>query len=195
MANRASWESGSEADVADTGASGWESPSSGDDAPRASASASAIAQSWETEHDMPGFGVEDLNDFELPDLEMSDFENDTPVNPEPSPGDVFVQHMVNLLLTRNLNSRQFSETMYLAGQAGVAEARKYGLRPNSKSGHYGRKVRSSVGIYKTDGSYSFDVPSRSRKGVGRATETCHGYPPHELIDEALCSDTDFWGKA
>ena len=47
-----------------------------------------------------------------------------------TPGGEFVDMMMNLLLTRELNARIFCELCFMAGQSGIEEAKPYGL-PNT----------------------------------------------------------------
>ena len=71
----------------------------------------------------------------------SDSESDKDEDPALS----FVRVMIDLLIGRSLNARQFCLLMYYAGKAGIPSASKHGLKPGSPSGHYQRHVRTSVG--------------------------------------------------
>ena len=58
---------------------------------------------------------------------------------EDDPSDVFIPGMLDLLLCRTLNARQFCILMYRVGKAAIAEAVQYGVPPGKSSGHYNRK--------------------------------------------------------
>ena len=91
---------------------------------------------------MPGFGAEDA-DINFPNLIVySDSDGDVvPEVAEMNDEDHFVRYLIDLLLQRSSNSRQFCELTHYAGKAGIEKAVRFGLAPNIKSGHFSRKVK------------------------------------------------------
>ena len=83
-------------------------------------------QAWES--DVEGVASRGSDD------DASDLEN------LEGPDVLFLEYMVELLLRRTLNAKQFCIVMWYVGECGVDIARQYGLKPGSKSGHYGRHV-------------------------------------------------------
>ena len=115
----------------------------------------------------------------------SDYDGAAPV---PDAEDEYIRHFIDLLLRRKLNSVIFTETMYLAGRAGLDKCRQYGLKPGSSSGHAQRKVRSTLGLFTDADGYILNVPGRSKADLGRTERSIMCYPLHELIDEDVRTD-------
>ena len=98
---------------------------------------------------------------------------------------MFIQFMIGILLQRVISSKQFCCAMWFLSKAGISRCVFYGLAPKSRSGHYQRKVRNRVGVYRSEDMYKFKVVGRSRKAVGRQLIDADTYPAHELLEDDL----------
>ena len=87
---------------------------------------------------------------------------DSDEDADEGPASLYITFMIDLLICRTLNARQFCVAMFYAGQAGLTVAVQYGLKPGASSGHYQRHVRRSVGVVfgKDCPLYTLDVPGR-----------------------------------
>ena len=102
--------------------------------------------------------------------------------PEFSPGQEFVQAMLDLLLIRTLNAKQFCTLMHLAGKAGIAEAVRYGHRPGANSGHYSRHLDPILRWRKHDASLlAINVPTFSRSMICRTVTKMPIFAVHEHL--------------
>ena len=122
----------------------------------------------------------------FPDLCSGSETDDDPV--EEDYGTQFVRFITGLLLVRCINAKQFCLIMWFAFHAGVETARRYKLRPAAKSGHYTRKVRTSLGLYCDDGTYKFKLAGRMSKKLGRLKVDAHAFPMHEAMQEGIQND-------
>ena len=108
---------------------------------------------------------------------------------EQAPADVYIEFMISLLLGRSISAREFCVSMYLAGQAGVKGASKYGLKPNlQSSGHYMRLVKEKVPAFTEKPFYDLEVPSVGSDGTGRESHSLPIIPMHEALVEDWDSD-------
>ena len=106
---------------------------------------------------------------------------------ELDPESKFVEYMISLLRGRDLTAHDFCVLMYLAGNAGVEKAKRYGKKP--ESGHYSRHAKGTVPAYRdTDFLYEFEVPSKGSDGTGREPHTLVAVPGHEAICEDYETD-------
>ena len=81
--------------------------------------------------------------------------------------DQLIGFCMQLLLERTLTFKMFCIIMYYAGQFDASAARKckgLGMKPNRKSGHYGRTCREKLGIW-TDSEFTYDLtfPGREKE--------------------------------
>ena len=123
-------------------------------------------------------GMDDMLDDGLDDEEA-----------EEDPSGVFIRGMLDLLLCRTLNARQFCILMYRAGKAGLAEAVQYGLPSGRSSGHYHRKVKKKFNIvFRDTRTYRMMIPGRDKNIVGRVSRDFIVAPVWEQLDEDLRND-------
>ena len=123
-------------------------------------------------HNIDGFGRGPSDDDEMDDDEQTSTDW----------GETFVDFCIKLLITRVLTARTFCSLMFFAFNAGISAANKYKLKPNSKSGHFNRKVRKSVGIYTDRGMYNVTLPGQTKGSTGRSNVTIPAFPAHELFE-------------
>ena len=99
-----------------------------------------------------------------------------------------IRFCVTLLLTRVFSARVFCSLMYYLGLCGLRLCGELGLRPDSNSGHFTRKVRRKLKLYGREGMYKIPVPGRSRRGLARMPREVLAYPPHEAVDRYIQED-------
>ena len=85
-------------------------------------------------------GSEDSNDDRWGECSDDEFRT-APATPTSE----FIKFVSLLLMTRVLNAKQFCILMYWAWQAGIGACTDDALPPNSKSGHYQRKLDKTFG--------------------------------------------------
>ena len=123
-------------------------------------------------------GMDNLADDGLDDDEGDD-----------DPSEVFIRGMLDLLLCRTLNARQFCILMYKAGKAGLAETVQYGLPPGRPSGHYNRKVKRKFKvIFRDTRTYRLKIPGRDKNVVGRVSRDFIVAPVWDQLDEDFRRD-------
>ena len=106
------------------------------------------------------------------------------------PSEVFVAGLLDLLLCRTLNARQFCILMHRAGRAGMTAARQYGLPAGRPSGHYNRKVKRTFKVVSRDTrTYKLKIPGRVKNVVGRASRDFIVAPVWEQLGDDLRKDS------
>ena len=131
------------------------------------------------DHDVPDFYETDSEDGgevigpAVDGFEGMNWESDTDDDQPEDDGEQKAIHFcISLLLTRYLSARLFCTLMYYLGLAGLGKCRKLGLKPSSSSGHFNRKVRSSLKLYGKEGLYKLQVRDGHGKGYQGCNETC-----------------------
>jgi hypothetical protein len=119
----------------------------------------------------------DASDDELGNLVGGQSEDD--IDTESTAGMEFVKTMLHLMYTSTLSAKTFCVLMYLAGRAGIAEAKAYGLPPNSPSGHFMRKVKRQLGWMKKGKYMNMQVPCQGKHDLERSPQTVPVMPAHE----------------
>ena len=164
----------------------WESDVSSSDSPEVAAS------TWESDSDsddsFDGNISDDDGELDVPDLEYeSDSDDDAPPI---SPVDELITFLIELVLVRALNARQFCVIMYWIGRCGVEKCKKFGLQPGRQSGKYNRKVKRAVGLGGAKGSYYvLPTPFHSKQSMLRGIRPLPVAVPHEQIMEDIAHDT------
>ena len=141
--------------------------------------------SSEAESDGQGDASSTASNVEgLPDLvDESDSEG------EKNPLDAFVDEMVDLLLARTLNAKQFCKLMHMLTKAGLKGVNKYAKPPGTPSGHYNRHVKRKFGaVFTTDSHYKVPMPGRTKDVIGRDLRDFIVAPVWEQLDEDLRKD-------
>jgi hypothetical protein len=91
-----------------------------------------------------------------------------------------------LVSDRTLTSKHFCNIMFLAAGAGIHEAKQYGLKPSSSSGHFNRKVGATVeGVEAKLSLYTLDLPGHDKNSMTRVKHSFDVMPAHEQINEDL----------
>ena len=98
-----------------------------------------------------------------------------------SPEDELLEYMLQLLMQRTLNARQFCVAFYHMGKLAPSVA-KFGLRPDAPSGHYQRHLDACLGhSTKSDKLYALAAPSHATGTLGRSMRVLYTVPPHEAV--------------
>ena len=105
--------------------------------------------------------------------------SDSDVDTATTPGMEFVKFVTKLLLTSTLPASTFCVIMFLAFKAGIAEAKPYGLKPNSPMGHYSRKVKGIMGWTNRASFYEMIVPGHGKHDLERRARVTQIIPAHE----------------
>ena len=136
------------------------------------------AESVDTAHD-------DLGDF-WP--EWSDSEDDTPTEPM-TPGSRLVHALVFHILVSNRTAKAGLTLLYWAGKAGIAEAKKYMINPDSSIGHFSRKFKAAVGhTEKRRDLYEADCAQYDTFSMSRVVSPLLLLPAHEQVAADLEED-------
>ena len=157
------WESESESG----GAHGWESPEH--------------TAHWEDSSDNADAANGDVDGVSVGGGESDDEEF---TMREETRGQQLASYMISLLISRSITAKKFCTAMYHAGNAGIAEARPYGLHPDSPSGHFMRHVRKKLPLFSAESAaklYNVDMPSYSREKLGRSKHDLWVRLPHEAV--------------
>ena len=149
-----------------------------------------MPHSWETDSDGSDEGPSPAQAHEWESANSDEAcDSDSDLDGETPPQDELLAYLIDLLLTRTLNAKQFSVIMHWVGKSGVPGLAPYGLRPDAPSGHYQRHLNSVLGhLNDTTSLYSFDIPGYSPAALGRTTHKFHTRPPHEQLEKFVSSD-------
>lgn len=104
---------------------------------------------------------------------------------EPTPGEEFMMALTDLLLFGKISNKDVCTLCYWAHKAGIAEAEGLALRPGSRSGHFGRKVRSVLGHCNPTQLYTFEVPGHKKHDLDRTTCASTAFPLHEQLAKSI----------
>ena len=139
--------------------------------------------SWESDSDesVPPLAedIDDDDDDDFPTFHDCESDDDEP--DAVSPATALINYLLSMLLIRSISSRDFCIIMFFCNLAGIKN--EYGLGPNAASGHYQRKVKTSVGLYTKADMYTLHYPGRIRKQSGRSPGTMEVYCAHELLND------------
>ena len=98
-----------------------------------------------------------------------------------SPEDELLEYMLQLLMQRTLNARQFCIAFFHIGKLAPSVA-QFGFRPDAPSGHYQRHLDTVLEhSTKSDKLYAFAAPSHATGALGRSMRTLYTVPPHEAL--------------
>ena len=111
--------------------------------------------------------------------------HETEEEEEPDWHKLFIRFVVELLLLRVLNARQFCVIMWYAAKASITSAGPYGLHPQARSSHYCRKVKRKIGLYTDANMYAISAPGRKKGMPGRRKVNIKVHPPHEIINQYI----------
>lgn len=75
--------------------------------------------------------------------------------------------------------------MWLAGRAGISEARAYRLKPGSSSGHFSLKVKKVLGWKDRKWLYELHNPGHGKRDLERTIQIVPTIPAHESIGRDL----------
>jgi hypothetical protein len=150
------------------------------------AGASSSGYSWERPDQQWRFGPPVPMD---PDADSSDPDE------EPSPqeaGEYLVSFLLELMYTNALSARSLCVICYWAARAGASgPVADYGLKPNSPSGHFQRKVDSVTGVNLRQASkqmFKIRVPQHSKYDLSRTTHEMVVQLPHEEFANEVAED-------
>ena len=99
--------------------------------------------------------------------------------------EIIAMHMI----LGNLTMKQGVTIMYWLAQAGIAEAKKWGLNPNNEGGNYAKKFKTAIGHDVAHGDlYDCDMLGYESLTLSRTIMTVPILPAHEQIAENIASD-------
>jgi hypothetical protein len=112
-------------------------------------------------------------------------DDESDVDCSATPGDDFVEGMLDLLSERTLNARQFCEQMFHAGRAGINEAIPFGKAPGAPSGHYNRHVKDVFCAFRGEDIIDICVPGHGKHSLSRTLHKVAVLVPHEMVGETM----------
>ena len=127
---------------------------------------------------------ENVDDDDFRCGECSDSNNDADAEAT-TPGMEFVNFMLTLLFQSAISASTWCVVMWFAGRAGITEAKKYGLKPGSPTGHYMRKVKGILGWNNKNIFYEMNVPGHAKHDLERTVQIVQVIPGHEQMFEAM----------
>ena len=137
------------------------------------------SHSWEAPHRVHSWGRRAPEDYNAGgDSDESDIEEDLD-----TPGHKLVEMLLSLTLLGTLSCQQCCVLMFWAFKAGISEAKPYSLKPGSPSGHYARKIRTSLGHVGSRELYDVGVPGHAKHDIERTVHIVPTLPPHEQLVE------------
>ena len=108
---------------------------------------------------------------------------------ETTPGSELVRFVLRLFFACTLSAQQACVLFWLAFQCGIEEAKPYGLKPGSPSGHYSRKLKTALGITRnTTDLYHLEIPGHSKHDLQRTRHVVPCLPMHEQVAADLEDD-------
>jgi hypothetical protein len=100
--------------------------------------------------------------------------------------------MLSLVLSRSINNRQFCELCYFAGNAGIAEAVRYGMRSGCSSGNYSRHLDPILGFERGNRALcDMGIPGHHKQPWPRASLNLAPLPPHESFNDDITEDAAY----
>ena len=94
----------------------------------------AASHSWEPHVDEsaghPHCPRKEWEEWSGGDHDSGDSDGDSSDCPPPSAADLFVEHMLDMVLLRKLSAKEFCVAMYHAAEAGIEQAAKFGDPPD-----------------------------------------------------------------
>ena len=125
-----------------------------------------------------------------PIYETSDEENQAPEE-GPTKAELWFEEMKILLLNRTITAQMFCTLVYNAthesnGANELSKYAKYGLKPNSSSGDYQRKLRKTMPMYvDAKPNYDLELAVNRKDELGRTTMEFPVMLPQEELEEEL----------
>jgi len=150
-----------------------------------SASASSSAHPWEVEDVGPPLHPWELSDFEESDVDSGDDEPTRPENCRDTATTCFLEILFKMYYDGSLSAEKVCTLCYMAHLGGMDDrVGKFGLKPESSSGHYARKLDKLLGLPELkDSLYHLPVAGIRKFDSQRATYSMPVLPIHELFDE------------
>ena len=140
--------------------------------------------SWETRaHSWERADTGDLDPC-WNDCSDSDLEPDEP----DTAGAHLVKKLLSLYIYNKVSAEDCCVSCFWAAEAGVVEAKPYGMRPGGQSGHYARKLNGKLGFANRELFYTLDVPGHSKHDLSRTVHTIGCIPGHEQLADDLAGD-------
>jgi len=147
---------------------------------------SRARHSWEMDSDgglcAPLPSTHDWESEATDSVGSRDSGSEDPCDSPLSPSQEFIEYALSLHLSRGLSAKELCQLMYSAGKAGIPDASRYGLHPDSPSGHFQRHLKGVMGCYTADNYeklYALSIPAHTKWSLGRAPHTLHVIPPHK----------------
>jgi hypothetical protein len=101
-------------------------------------------------------------------------------------GQCVCEYLIMLVSDRTLTSKHFCTIMHYLAACNIQEAKKYSLNPEASTGHFNRKVNTSVEGHDSElERYKFELPGHDKMSMTRVKHSFDVMPAHEQIDEDL----------
>jgi hypothetical protein len=99
---------------------------------------------------------------------LSDSSSDSDEASGRSPAALFIDFLVELLLSRSITAKAFCVLMHYAGRCGIAGCSQLGRRPDLPTGHYQRHLSKHLAAFRDAApEYEISIPISNKYNVGR----------------------------